>query len=156
MDTPDSGRLHALDAVRGFALLLGVGFHAALSFMPGWPPGLWAMVDNSPSAFLGDAAFVAHTFRMTLFFFIAGFFARLLQQRLGTTGFCRNRLMRIAVEEGRLGRKDLKLGICGEHGGDPRSIEFCHDLGLAYVSCSPHRLPVARLAAAQAALRGAS
>ena len=97
MDTPDSGRLHALDAVRGFALLLGVGFHAALSFMPGWPPGLWAMVDNSPSAFLGDAAFVAHTFRMTLFFFIAGFFARLLQQRLGTAGFCRNRLMRIAV-----------------------------------------------------------
>jgi pyruvate,orthophosphate dikinase len=63
------------------------------------------------------------------------------------------RLMRIAVEEGRLARKDIKLGICGEHGGDPRSIEFCHDLGLAYVSCSPHRLPVARLAAAQAALR---
>jgi pyruvate,orthophosphate dikinase len=62
-------------------------------------------------------------------------------------------LMRLAVERGRAGREGLKLGICGEHGGDPRSIEFCHALGLDYVSCSPHRLPVARLAAAQAALR---
>ena len=62
-------------------------------------------------------------------------------------------LMRIAVELGRRTRPDLKLGICGEHGGDPRSIGFCHDLGLDYVSCSPHRLPIARLAAAQAALR---
>jgi hypothetical protein len=66
-----------LDAVRGFALLLGVAFHAALSFMPGWPPGIWAMNDNSPSQFLSDAAFVTHIFRMSLFFFIAGFFARL-------------------------------------------------------------------------------
>jgi pyruvate, orthophosphate dikinase len=62
-------------------------------------------------------------------------------------------LMRIAVERGRGTRGDIKLGICGEHGGDPRSIVFCHKLGLDYVSCSPHRLPVARLAAAQAALK---
>jgi pyruvate, orthophosphate dikinase len=61
-------------------------------------------------------------------------------------------LMRIAVERGRSARKDLKLGICGEHGGDPRSVAFCHALGLDYVSCSPHRLPIARLAAAQAAI----
>ena len=51
------------------------------------------------------------------------------------------------------GRKTLKLGICGEHGGDPASIEFCHRVGLDYVSCSPYRVPVARLAAAQAALK---
>jgi pyruvate,orthophosphate dikinase len=63
------------------------------------------------------------------------------------------RLMEIAVEKGRKTRADLKLGICGEHGGDPHSVMFCHDLGLDYVSCSPFRLPVARLAAAQAALR---
>ena len=62
------------------------------------------------------------------------------------------RLMRIATEEGRRTRPGLKLGICGEHGGDPRSIEFCHELGLDYVSCSPYRIPVARLAAAQAAV----
>jgi pyruvate,orthophosphate dikinase len=62
-------------------------------------------------------------------------------------------LIRIAVERGRGQRGDLKLGICGEHGGDPASIGFCHDSGLDYVSCSPFRVPVARLAAAQAALR---
>ena len=78
-----NNRLHALDAVRGFALLLGVAFHAALSFMPGWPPGIWAMIDNSPSQFLSDAAFVTHIFRMSLFFFIAGYFGRLLYQKLG-------------------------------------------------------------------------
>jgi pyruvate,orthophosphate dikinase len=61
-------------------------------------------------------------------------------------------LMRMAVEKGRSVRKDLKLGICGEHGGDPDSVKFCHRLGLNYVSCSPFRVPVARLAAAQAAL----
>jgi pyruvate,orthophosphate dikinase len=61
-------------------------------------------------------------------------------------------LMRIAVERGRKTLPTLKLGICGEHGGDPRSIHFCHQLGLDYVSCSPHRLPIARLAAAQAVL----
>ncbi|HET9865451.1 MAG TPA: ATP-binding cassette domain-containing protein [Steroidobacteraceae bacterium] len=97
MNAPESQRLHALDAVRGFALLLGVAFHAALSFMPGWPPGLWAMVDNSPSALLSDAAFVAHVFRMSLFFFIAGFFARLLYHRLGARGFWANRGKRIAL-----------------------------------------------------------
>ena len=61
-------------------------------------------------------------------------------------------LMRIAVEKGRSKKKDLKIGICGEHGGDPSSIEFCHELGLDYVSCSPYRVPIARLAAAHAAL----
>ena len=61
-------------------------------------------------------------------------------------------LVRIAVERGRTTRANLKLGICGEHGGDPDSIRFCHDSGLDYVSCSPFRVPVARLAAAQAAL----
>jgi pyruvate,orthophosphate dikinase len=61
-------------------------------------------------------------------------------------------LVRIAVEKGRSSRKDLKLGICGEHGGDPSSVEFCHVVGLDYVSCSPFRVPVARLAAAQAAV----
>jgi pyruvate,orthophosphate dikinase len=61
-------------------------------------------------------------------------------------------LMRIAVERGRAVKPDLKLGICGEHGGEPASVGFCHDLGLDYVSCSPYRVPLARLAAAQAAL----
>jgi pyruvate,orthophosphate dikinase len=64
-------------------------------------------------------------------------------------------LMRIAVERGRKTRPYMKLGICGEHGGDPSSVEFCHILGLDYVSCSPYRLPIARLAAAQAALEEA-
>src|SRR5262245_4899345 len=62
------------------------------------------------------------------------------------------RLMRIAVEEGRKTRPDLEVGICGEHGGEPSSVEFCHQIGLNYVSCSPFRVPIARLAAAQAAL----
>ncbi|MCS7089529.1 MAG: pyruvate, phosphate dikinase [Verrucomicrobiota bacterium] len=61
-------------------------------------------------------------------------------------------LMQIAVEKGRKTRPDIKLGICGEHGGDPDSVKFCHRIGLTYVSCSPFRVPVARLAAAQAAL----
>jgi ABC-type multidrug transport system ATPase subunit/peptidoglycan/LPS O-acetylase OafA/YrhL len=95
--TLDPQRLHALDAVRGAALLLGVAFHASLSFMPDWPPGLWAMADTSTSPLLADAAFAAHSFRMTLFFFIAGFFAHLLHQRLGSGGFLRNRLLRIGV-----------------------------------------------------------
>ncbi|MFW5889277.1 MAG: putative PEP-binding protein, partial [Bacillota bacterium] len=63
------------------------------------------------------------------------------------------RLMKIAVEDGRKTRKDIKLGICGEHGGDPASVEFCHDIGLSYVSCSPFRVPIARLAAAQANIK---
>ncbi|HYZ76432.1 MAG TPA: pyruvate, phosphate dikinase [Gaiellaceae bacterium] len=62
-------------------------------------------------------------------------------------------LMRVAVERGRAAREDLKLGICGEHGGEAASVAFCHELGLDYVSCSPYRVPLARLAAAQAALR---
>ncbi|TML69095.1 MAG: pyruvate, phosphate dikinase [Actinobacteria bacterium] len=61
-------------------------------------------------------------------------------------------LMRIAVERGRGAKPEMKLGICGEHGGEPRSVAFCHQLGLDYVSCSPYRVPLARLAAAQAAL----
>jgi pyruvate, orthophosphate dikinase len=61
-------------------------------------------------------------------------------------------LMRIAAERGRAAKPGLKLGICGEHGGEPRSVAFCHELGLDYVSCSPYRVPLARLAAAQAAL----
>jgi pyruvate,orthophosphate dikinase len=62
-------------------------------------------------------------------------------------------LIRMGTEKGRSGRKDLKIGICGEHGGDPDSIEFCAKLGLDYVSCSPYRVPIARLAASQAAIR---
>ena len=61
-------------------------------------------------------------------------------------------LMRIAVERGRGRKPGLKIGICGEHGGEPKSVAFCHRLGLDYVSCSPYRVPLARLAAAQAAL----
>jgi pyruvate,orthophosphate dikinase len=61
-------------------------------------------------------------------------------------------LMQIALERARGVKPDIKLGICGEHGGDPSSVAFCHELGLDYVSCSPYRVPLARLAAAQAAL----
>jgi pyruvate,orthophosphate dikinase len=63
------------------------------------------------------------------------------------------KLMQFAIANGRATKPKLKLGICGEHAGDPASIEFCDDLGLDYVSCSPPRVPVARLAAAQATLR---
>ena len=63
------------------------------------------------------------------------------------------RLVETAVKLGRNTRPDIKLGICGEHGGDPSSVEFCHKVGLDYVSCSPFRVPIARLAAAQAAIR---
>jgi pyruvate,orthophosphate dikinase len=62
--------------------------------------------------------------------------------------------MRIAVEKGRKVKKDLKMGICGEHGGEAKSVEFCHQIGLNYVSCSPFRVPIARFAAAQARIRG--
>jgi pyruvate,orthophosphate dikinase len=64
-------------------------------------------------------------------------------------------LMRIAVERGRETKPEIKLGICGEHGGEPGSVEFCHRIGLDYVSCSPYRVPLARLAAAQAVLKEA-
>ena len=73
-------------------------------------------------------------------------FARLDQNGVG-------KLVKIAAKLGRETRSDLKLGICGEHGGDPASIEFCHNAGLNYVSCSPYRVPIARLAAAQAAIK---
>ncbi len=73
-------------------------------------------------------------------------FARLDQTGVG-------QLVKIAVEKGKSTRPNIKLGICGEHGGDPSSIEFCHNVGLNYVSCSPFRVPIARLAAAQAALK---
>jgi len=63
------------------------------------------------------------------------------------------KLMKMAVELGRSVRPDMHCGICGEHGGDPTSVEFCHQIGLSYVSCSPFRVPIARLAAAQAALK---
>ena len=62
------------------------------------------------------------------------------------------RLMRLAVDEGRAVKPDLPIGICGEHGGDPKAVAFCHEIGLNYVSASPYRVPVARLAAAQSAL----
>jgi len=88
--------------------------------------------------------FIPHYIELEIF--EADPFAKL--DRAGT-----GRLMRIACEEGRAARPALKLGICGEHGGEPSSIEFCHQLGLDYVSCSPYRVPIARLAAAQAALR---
>ncbi len=73
-------------------------------------------------------------------------FAKLDQTGVG-------RLMKMAVTEGRAVRADMHCGICGEHGGDPTSVEFCHKIGLTYVSCSPFRVPIARLAAAQAALK---
>ena len=71
--------------------------------------------------------------------------------RLDTVGV--GKLMDMAVKLGHATRKDLHCGICGEHGGDPSSIEFCHAIGLNYVSCSPFRVPIARLAAAQANIR---
>ncbi len=66
------------------------------------------------------------------------------------------RLLRMATHDGKVGNPRLEAGICGEHGGDPDTIAFCHNSGLDYVSCSPPRVPVARLAAAQAAIGGAS
>ena len=62
-------------------------------------------------------------------------------------------LMRMAVKLGRQAKKEIEIGICGEHGGDPKTVEFCHEIGLDNVSCSPYRVPIARLAAAQAAIR---
>ena len=73
-------------------------------------------------------------------------FAKLDQNGVG-------KLVDMAAKLGRTTRPDIKLGICGEHGGDPSSVEFCHNVGLDYVSCSPYRVPVARLAAAQAQVK---
>ena len=80
----------------------------------------------------------------------AGVYERDPFQWIDTSGV--GRLMELAVREGRETKPDLKIGICGEHGGDPSSVAFCHSLGMQYVSCSPFRVPVARLAAAHAAL----
>ena len=66
------------------------------------------------------------------------------------------KLVKMATMLGRSTRPDLKIGICGEHGGNPATIEFCHNIGLNYVSCSPFRVPIARLAAAQAAVKSAN
>ena len=73
-------------------------------------------------------------------------FAKLDQDGVG-------QLVQMAAQKGRSTNKNLSLGVCGEHGGDPSSIEFCHRIGLDYVSCSPFRVPIARLAAAQAAIK---
>lgn len=73
-------------------------------------------------------------------------FAKLDQKGVG-------QLVKMAVEKGKATRPNIKLGICGEHGGEPSSVEFCHNIGLSYVSCSPFRVPIARLAAAQAAIK---
>jgi pyruvate,orthophosphate dikinase len=72
-------------------------------------------------------------------------------QQLDQTGV--GQLVKMGTDKGRKTRSDLKVGICGEHGGDPSSIDFCHKTGLNYVSCSPYRVPVARLAAAQSAVK---
>ena len=95
MSTHD--RLHALDAVRAFALLLGVVFHAGFSFLPGLFPGIWAMTDTSPSTAIGVLLFTSHIFRMSLFFFVAGFFGHLLFHRRGARGFWADRCKRILV-----------------------------------------------------------
>jgi len=94
---PNYDRLHALDAVRAFALLLGVIFHAGFSFIPGMIPGIWAINDSSPSAAISVLLFTSHIFRMSLFFFVAGFFARMMFQRKGARGFWRDRSKRILV-----------------------------------------------------------
>ena len=73
-------------------------------------------------------------------------FAKIDQKGIG-------KLVEMAVKLGKQTRPDIKLGICGEHGGEPSSVEFCHNVGLTYVSCSPYRVPIARLSAAQAAIR---
>ena len=73
-------------------------------------------------------------------------FAKLDQTGVG-------KLMKMAIDLGKSVRPDMHIGICGEHGGDPTSVEFCHSLGMTYVSCSPFRVPIARLAAAQAAIK---
>jgi pyruvate,orthophosphate dikinase len=78
--------------------------------------------------------------------FVADPFAHVDQKGVG-------KLMKMATENGRATRPGMKLGICGEHGGDPESVEFCHNIGLSYVSCSPFRVPIARLAAAQANIK---
>jgi len=92
---PTTERLHALDAVRGFALLLGVALHGALSYLPG-AKAFWIVADDSSLALAGMFYWI-HLFRMTLFFLIAGFFGRLLLERLGLRAFVRDRMRRIVA-----------------------------------------------------------
>jgi hypothetical protein len=93
----DTQRSHSLDAVRAFALLAGVVLHSTVSFWPGFREARWPITDDSSSLTLAVVFFVVHVFRMSLFFAIAGFFARLLLVRLGVSGFIKNRLRRIAL-----------------------------------------------------------
>lgn len=93
----DSSRLHGLDAVRALALLGGIVLHACMSFLPGFREVKWPISDRSPSVTLGVLFFVIHTFRMTTFFLIAGFFGRMMFHRKGARAFVRDRLLRIAV-----------------------------------------------------------
>ena len=93
---PQAGRLHALDAVRGGALLLGVFLHGAVPWIQNFPPGMWVWTEP-PSTAIGLTFFVIHMFRMSLFFMLAGFFGRMLLERQGTSGFVRNRRTRILV-----------------------------------------------------------
>lgn len=90
-------RIHSLDAVRGFALLLGLVIHISLSFVPGMPAAAWPVLDHSRSTTLAVAFFASHLFRLVLFFLIAGFFARMLLQKRGLRGFWANRGKRIGV-----------------------------------------------------------
>jgi len=93
----NSERFHSLDTVRACALLAGIVLHAIMSFMPGMRDINWPLSDNSTNSGLGVLYFVIHIFRMALFFIIAGFFARLLHQRLGTKNFLKNRLKRVGL-----------------------------------------------------------
>lgn len=97
IDTRQETRFHSLDAVRAAALLAGIVLHATMSYLPGFAAMRWPIADQSTSVTLGLTFFVIHIFRMALFFMIAGFFARLLHQRLGTGGLVRNRLRRIGL-----------------------------------------------------------
>ena len=94
-EAPAPERMHALDAVRGFALIAGIVFHATMSFLPG--PQIWITHDNHTSSTLAVAFFVLHIFRMTTFFLIAGFFAHMTFHRRGAKGFMADRLKRIAL-----------------------------------------------------------
>jgi len=94
---PHQDRFYALDTLRACALLAGIVLHAVMSFLPGFRETHWPLADNSTSTSLGILYFVIHLCRMTLFFVIAGFFAHLLHQRLGTKGFIKNRLKRIGL-----------------------------------------------------------
>src|SRR3954471_8882595 len=88
-------RLHGLDAVRGYALLLGIVFHATASFLPG--PPIWPVVDTHPSVTLAGVFFVSHIFRMTTFFLIAGFFGHMMVEKRGVAAFIKDRAKRIAL-----------------------------------------------------------